>query len=178
MAEMLIQSESLTSIADGIRVLSGTEDAMGLDAMATHVNTANNNVSTEADLIAQIQTALEGKAAGGSGGTVETCTVTVTGNSNALRPINIAYMTIDDIGNVVSVNETVSTLSVTVVCLRGSVLSVKYNSSFNYTNFTGGSSMTNAEPLFYSSLLAVYKIADDAETASIQNQPSTSGGSG
>ena len=76
MAEMLIQSESLTSIADGIRVLSGTEDAMGLDAMATHVNTANSNVSTESDLIAQIQTALQGKASGGGeSANVATCTV-------------------------------------------------------------------------------------------------------
>lgn len=65
MAEMLIQSESLTSIADKIRVLSGTEDAMGLDDMAEHVGEANEDVITEAGLIKQIASALEGKAAGG-----------------------------------------------------------------------------------------------------------------
>ena len=65
MAEMLIQSESLTSIADKIRVLSGTEDAMGLDDMAEHVGEANEEVGSQADLIAQIATALEGKAAAG-----------------------------------------------------------------------------------------------------------------
>ena len=69
-------NSKMTAIADKIRVLSGTSGAMGLDAMATHVNTANSNVSTEAGLIAQIQSALEGKAAGG--GSVETCTVTIT----------------------------------------------------------------------------------------------------
>lgn len=73
MAEMLIQSESLVAIADKIRVLSGTEEAMGLDAMVTHVGEANTNVDTEAELIAQISSVLEGKAgSGGSGGSVET----------------------------------------------------------------------------------------------------------
>lgn len=62
MAEMLIQSESLTPIADQIRVLSGTTEPMGLDAMENHVGEANTNVATEASLIAQITTALEGKA--------------------------------------------------------------------------------------------------------------------
>jgi hypothetical protein len=64
MAEMLVQSESLTSIADKIRVLSGTESAMGLDDMANHVGEANTDVATEADLIVQIAGALEGKVAG------------------------------------------------------------------------------------------------------------------
>lgn len=73
MAEMLIQSESLTSIADKIRVLSGTEGAMSLDDMEGHVGEANDDVATEADLIAQINTALEGKAING----VETCTIRV-----------------------------------------------------------------------------------------------------
>lgn len=78
MAEMLIQSESLTSIADKIRVLSGTSSAMGLDAMATHVNTANSNVSTESGLIAQIQSALEGKAAGSGSSEIKLQEKTVT----------------------------------------------------------------------------------------------------
>lgn len=64
MAEMLVQSKSLTNIADKIRVLSGTTEQMGLDDMATNVGEANSDVATEADLIAQISTALEGKASG------------------------------------------------------------------------------------------------------------------
>lgn len=66
MAEMLIQSENLTSIADEIRVLSGTEDGMGLDDMVAHIEEANTDVATEAVLIEQIASALEGKAGGGS----------------------------------------------------------------------------------------------------------------
>ena len=53
----------MTAIADEIRELSGTTEAMGLDAMATHVSDANDEVDTQADLLAQIQTALEGKTA-------------------------------------------------------------------------------------------------------------------
>lgn len=64
MAEMLIQSESLTSIADKIRVLSGTEDAMTTAQMDSNLGEAYTDVSTEADLIEQISAALEGKAAG------------------------------------------------------------------------------------------------------------------
>ena len=80
MAEMLIQSESLTAIADEIRVLSGTTEPMGLNTMAEHVDEANTDVATEANLIAQISAALEGRAAGG-GGSVETCTL-YTGATN------------------------------------------------------------------------------------------------
>ena len=69
MAKYLIQSESLTAIADEIRVLSGTEEAMSLNTMESHISEANANVDTEADLIAQISSALEGKT--GSGGQVD-----------------------------------------------------------------------------------------------------------
>ena len=72
MAEMLIQSENLTAIADKIRVLSGTTNAMGLDAMGNYMNEANTNISTETNLIAQISSALESK-----GVSIETCDVTI-----------------------------------------------------------------------------------------------------
>lgn len=45
MSEYLIQGETLTALADEIRVLSGSEGAMGLDAMKSNVNTANSAVS-------------------------------------------------------------------------------------------------------------------------------------
>lgn len=56
----------MTAIADEIRELSGTSGAMGLDAMATNLGDANTEVSGQADLIAQIASALEGKASGGN----------------------------------------------------------------------------------------------------------------
>lgn len=56
----------MTAIADEIRELSGTSGAMGLDAMATNLGDANTEVSGQADLIAQIASALDGKASGGN----------------------------------------------------------------------------------------------------------------
>lgn len=61
--------QTLTAIADEIRVLSGTENAMGLDAMATHVEDANTDVATQTELLAQAVAALEGKVGGSSGNT-------------------------------------------------------------------------------------------------------------
>ena len=73
----------MTALADEVRELSGKTEVMGIDAMVDTINTENSNFNTnlnaQDDLLAQIEAALKGKAAGGggaSGGSVETCTVT------------------------------------------------------------------------------------------------------
>lgn len=72
----------MAAIADEIRELSGTTDAMGLDAMANHVGSVNDEVVNQEALLVQIAAALEGKAIGGSGG--EQATPTITVNSSGL----------------------------------------------------------------------------------------------
>ena len=54
----------MTAIADEIRTLSGTTSSLGLDAMATHVGEANDEISSQVELLAQVISALDGKAAG------------------------------------------------------------------------------------------------------------------
>ena len=60
-------NSKMTAIADEIRELSGTTGAMGLDAMASTLNAENtnfaSNLTTQDNLISQIQTALQNKAA-------------------------------------------------------------------------------------------------------------------
>lgn len=52
----------MTALADEIRELSGITGKLGLDAMTNHVGEANVEIENQEDLLAQIATALEGKA--------------------------------------------------------------------------------------------------------------------
>lgn len=111
---MATVNEKMTALANEIRELSGTTDTKSLDEMKVDVDAANTEITEQAELIAQITTALEGKASGvedideevveytslndeledvinslpaaggGGGGSVDTCTVTITSDSNII----------------------------------------------------------------------------------------------
>lgn len=64
----------MTAIADEIRTLSGTTSPMGLDAMATNVSNANEEIADQEALMEQLRSALEGKSVEGEGVTLPTLT--------------------------------------------------------------------------------------------------------
>jgi hypothetical protein len=60
-------NSKMTALAEEVRELSGVTEALSIDAMTTNIGEANDEVSTQVDLIAQLAAALEGKAIGGGG---------------------------------------------------------------------------------------------------------------
>lgn len=91
MAEYIVQGESLTALADEIRTLSGTTDKLGLEVMTSNVETANAKIDTQADLISQIASALEGKAAGSGSDGSQTCTLKINVDERRGGSISIIY---------------------------------------------------------------------------------------
>ena len=76
---MATSKELLTNLADELRTLTNTTDKMGLSVMAGHVSDANAEVDEQDALVTELMAALQGKSVpGGSGGAVETCTLTLS----------------------------------------------------------------------------------------------------
>lgn len=76
--------EKMTAIADEIRSLLGITGTLGLDSMATNLQTAVNTAGTQTNLIAQIEAALEGKTGGSAGITVRTATQKLSSNGTSI----------------------------------------------------------------------------------------------
>ena len=141
MAEYLIKSETLTSMADKIRVLSGTSGTMTTAQMDSKIGEANTEVASQANLIAQIVSALENKGTGsGSGGN--------SGGSSggALEAVSVTVSFMPDPGSKIYYIDDTVTLRIadvekntTYMALKGSILATEliYNDLPNCTRLAG-----------------------------------------
>lgn len=59
---MATVNEKMTALADEVRELSGTTEAIGIDSMTEQVSEANNEVESQTELLAQAVSALSEKA--------------------------------------------------------------------------------------------------------------------
>ena len=112
---------------------------------------------------------LRGKAVGGAD--LKTCTLTVSGDSTYYYPTDIAYTTVNDSGDVQHAYNSVSGSSITVTCLRNSIVAIKFKNVFN--NLSTEDIRSNL--LFWNDTLAIFKIGD-VEMITISNRATTSGG--
>lgn len=133
----LIQGTSLTSIADKIRVLSGTTGNMSLENMKTHIDDANNTINSQSDTIAEITEILNNIGTGNG-------TNSGTDNIQATRLIKFsinrsatAYY-IDSVGEMKTItsNQEVNAYAgcMVTVCDREAYILKTDDLSFNYAD--------------------------------------------
>lgn len=129
-------NSKMTAIADKIRTLLGITGSMGLDAMATNIGNAVNEVDAQDTLIQQIIAALNGKTAGGGSSQP---TMAIKSGTTTSRTINTG---LSDIEQFFIYKESLNTTGLIHLHYTKSATSRLYASAWNTNNY-GSKTVTN-----------------------------------
>jgi hypothetical protein len=132
-------NSKMTALADEIRELSGSTSKKSIDDMASDVGSANTEVASQAELIAQITTALEGKASN-SGGVI----LPTLDNPATASDILSGKEAIDESGN--KITGSIATKTSSNLTASGATVTVPagYYASNATKTITSGSTKTPA----------------------------------
>lgn len=160
-AEYLIQEETLTGLAGSLRTLNGSTASMDATQMKPIVDEANTELESQASVIAQIKSALSGKALTEGDGAIieeiqteldrrnfvayETCTVTVNDNTwwGTQSHINCYYLGLDQYGNIKNLGSYGASnegeFSQSFTALKGSRIFLEHSGDITYLDAVSAS---------------------------------------
>lgn len=148
---LLMEKDDLQPLADSIKNLRDNEANITLEEMNVAVMDANDEVADQAELLAQLAIALEGKSVSGdSGNSIETCTLAVSiSSSNVDTTIwDVVYTSLDNDIPVVHIDTNRTTIAAGSTYTLNNIVVGRPISFVHYT--TGvEDSVTNGEIVYH-----------------------------
>ena len=137
---VICDKADLVAVADVVREKTGGTDSITVEGLADAVRGANVNLDTEIteqeNIIDLIQTALEGKAAGGSGGGITmpemvTINYEIANTPNGYNGMNLEYWGIDENNQICNFQHTITDLTGSFTCIKDSWVEFYTNISWD-----------------------------------------------
>lgn len=127
---VILKVEKVSNVANEIRTMNGSVELLSLEEMTTELSAVNSEIDTQASLIEQITSTLEGKLAGNSENN-NTITANITFNGGVIYYLatNKTFQSLNTNSSNVEILNGILYTSPTV--------SIQYTGEYKYSNYNG-----------------------------------------